>query len=125
MKAHVLCGINDLRLEERALPGLDPSQALVQVRAVGICGSDIPRIFQTGTYSFPTVPGHEFAGVVVETGAQADRNWIGRSVGVFPLIPCGECIYCKQKKYELCRHYNYLGSRTAVSPNMWLFPRTA
>lgn len=99
-------------MEERPIPPLEPSQTLVHVRAAGICGSDIPRIFQTGTYSFPTVPGHEFAGEVVEVGAQAERSWIGQSVGVFPLIPCGECAPCKQKKYELCRHYNYLGSRT-------------
>lgn len=112
MKAYILHGINDLRMEERPIPPLEPSQALIQVRAAGICGSDIPRIFQTGTYSFPTVPGHEFAGVVADVGAQVDRDWIGRPVGVFPLIPCGECAPCKQKKYELCRHYSYLGSRT-------------
>lgn len=112
MKAYALYGINDLRQEERPLPSPEPSQALIQVRAAGICGSDIPRVFQTGTYSFPTVPGHEFAGVVADVGAHADRDWIGRRVGVFPLIPCGECAPCKQKKYELCRHYSYLGSRT-------------
>lgn len=112
MKAYVLHGINDLRLEGRPVPSLESSQALVQVRAAGICGSDIPRIFQTGTYSFPTVPGHEFAGVVADVGAQTDRDWIGRPVGVYPLIPCGGCAPCKKKKYELCRHYSYLGSRT-------------
>lgn len=112
MKAYVLHGINDLRLEEKVLLEMKPSQVLVQVRAVGICGSDIPRIFQTGTYSFPTVPGHEFSGVVAEVGTQADKSWIGRPVGIFPLIPCMKCGPCRQKVYELCRHYSYLGSRT-------------
>lgn len=112
MKAYVLHGINDLWLEEKAVPEVGPGKVLVQVRAVGICGSDIPRIFQTGTYSFPTVPGHEFSGVVAEVGAQADESWLGRPVGVFPLIPCMECVPCRQKAYELCRHYSYLGSRT-------------
>lgn len=112
MKAYVLHGINDLRLEEKDMPKAGPGQVLVRVRAVGICGSDIPRIFRTGTYSFPTVPGHEFSGVVTEVGAQVDKSWLGRSVGIFPLIPCMECAPCRQKAYELCRHYSYLGSRT-------------
>lgn len=112
MKAYVLHGINDLQLEEKMTPEIGPGQVLVQVRAAGICGSDIPRIFQTGTYSFPMVPGHEFSGVVTEVAAQADKNWLGRPVGIFPLIPCGECVPCRQKTYELCRHYSYLGSRT-------------
>lgn len=112
MKTYVLHGINDLRLEERAIPEMEPGQVLVQVRAVGICGSDIPRIFQTGTYSFPTVPGHEFSGVVADVGAQVDKRWIGQPVGIFPLIPCMKCGPCRQKVYELCRHYSYLGSRT-------------
>lgn len=111
MKAYVLHGINDLRLEERETPQAGPGQVLVRVRAAGICGSDIPRIFQTGTYSFPTVPGHEFSGVAVEVGPGADREWTGRPVGIFPLIPCGECAPCGRKNYELCRHYSYLGSR--------------
>lgn len=112
MKAYVLHGINDLRLEEKAIPKMEPGQVLVRMQAAGICGSDIPRIFRTGTYSFPTVPGHEFSGVVAEVGAQADKNWLGQPVGVFPLIPCMKCGPCRQKAYELCRHYSYLGSRT-------------
>lgn len=112
MKAYVLHGINDLRLEERTYPKAAAGQVLVQVRAAGICGSDIPRIFREGTYSFPLVPGHEFSGVVVEVGPGEDRELAGRPVGIFPLIPCGKCVLCRQKAYELCRQYSYLGSRT-------------
>ncbi len=112
MKAYVLHGINDLRMEERAVPEPGPGQVLVQVKAAGICGSDIPRIFQTGTYSFPTIPGHEFSGVVAAVGPGAPPEWTGKRVGIFPLIPCRECAPCRQKHYELCRSYSYLGSRT-------------
>lgn len=111
MKAYVLHGIGDLRFEKKAVPEVGQSQVLVQVQAAGICGSDIPRIFHTGTYSFPMVPGHEFSGVVVKVGAQADKRWLGKRVGIFPLIPCGECIFCRHRTYELCRNYSYLGSR--------------
>ncbi len=112
MKAYVLHGINDLRFQETQTPVPGPGEALVKVKAVGICGSDIPRIYQTGTYTFPLIPGHEFAGQVVSVGADTDSSWVGRRVGVFPLLPCGGCQPCRQKNYELCRSYSYLGSRT-------------
>ena len=108
MKAWVLHGINDLRYEDRGIPCPAPGEALVRVRAAGICGSDIPRIFETGAHVHPIVPGHEFAG---EVAACADSSLVGKRVGVFPLIPCGKCPQCRQKQYQLCRNYNYLGSR--------------
>ncbi len=111
MKAYVLHGIDDFRFEEVKRPGIKPDEVLVKVKAAGICGSDIPRIYKTGTYSYPLIPGHEFSGLVAETGAEADMNWRGKRVGVFPLIPCMNCILCQNKHYELCRKYSYLGSR--------------
>lgn len=109
MKAYVLDGVNELHLKEVPMPELKSGQVLVEVKAAGICGSDIPRIFQTGTYHFPTIPGHEFSGKVVATGYS---SWVGKRVGIFPLIPCRECEPCRKKRYEMCRHYSYLGSRT-------------
>lgn len=111
MKAYVLHGINDIRLEETAKPRAREDEVLIKVKAAGICGSDIPRIYTTGTYSFPLIPGHEFSGVVEEAGGAKGREWLGKRVGIYPLIPCGECISCRKKQYEMCRHYNYLGSR--------------
>lgn len=112
MKAYVLHGISDYRYEEVEVPLAEPGSVLVRVRAAGICGSDIPRIYKTGAYSHPLIPGHEFAGEVVEVGECVDASWVGKRVGVFPLIPCMECPQCQQKQYEMCSHYNYLGSRT-------------
>ncbi|MDE6405769.1 MAG: galactitol-1-phosphate 5-dehydrogenase [Lachnospiraceae bacterium] len=111
MKAWVLHGINDLRFEDIDSPAIGENEILLAVKAAGICGSDIPRIFYTGTYSFPLIPGHEFAGQVAAVGANADPKWQGKRVGVFPLIPCGECLPCQREQYEMCRHYSYLGSR--------------
>lgn len=112
MKAFVLHAIDDLRYEEVEKPSLKDGEVLVKVQAVGICGSDIPRIYRTGMYSYPLIPGHEFAGVVIETGADTNRSWLGKRVGIFPLIPCGKCMPCSRQEYETCRHYSYLGSRT-------------
>ena len=111
MKAYVLEGVNDLQYKETDLPEIKEGWALVQVKASGICSSDIPRIFTKGTYHFPTIPGHEFSGVVTEVGSETDRKWVGKRAGIFPLIPCRECEQCGKKKYELCSNYDYTGSR--------------
>lgn len=113
MKAYVLHGINDLHLEEKEMPYVPDGWVLVKVKAAGICGSDIPRIYKTGAHRHPIIPGHEFSGkVAADRAAGADvTDWDNKRVGIFPLIPCGECDCCKQQKYEMCSHYNYLGSR--------------
>lgn len=111
MKANVLYGIGDIRYTEVPDPEPQPGEVLLRVSCAGICGSDIPRIYQTGAHVMPLIPGHEFSGVVEKTGAGVNTKWTGRRVGVYPLIPCGKCGPCRQKSYELCRHYNYLGSR--------------
>ena len=111
MKAYVLHGIDDLRYEEAAKPVPESSEVLVHVMAAGICGSDIPRIFETGAHRHPLIPGHEFSGVVEDVGSERNAEWQGKRVGVFPLIPCYECAPGVEKKYEMCRQYSYLGSR--------------
>lgn len=112
MKAYVLHGIGNLQLEEVLVPGLEKDRVLLEVKAAGVCGSDIPRVFETGTYHFPTIPGHEFSGIVRETENPKDAWLIGKKAGVFPLIPCRTCESCQENKFELCRHYDYLGSRS-------------
>ncbi len=111
MRAWVLHGIGDLRFETVEKPALKPGEVLVQVKAAGICGSDIPRIYQNGAHVHPLIPGHEFSGVVAEVGAGVDTAWLGQRVGVFPLIPCMACAPCQKEHYEMCRQYRYIGSR--------------
>ena len=89
MKAYVLKGIGQLEYTDVLLPSCGPGYVLVRVCAAGICGSDLPRIFETGTYHFPTIPGHEFAGIVVDACDEEGRGWIGKRVGIFPLIVPG------------------------------------
>ena len=110
MKAYVLDDINDFNIKDVEIPECTPGEVLVDVMAAGICGSDIPRVYRTGTYHYPLIPGHEFSGTVVKT-SEEDREYIGKRVGVFPLIPCMKCPQCKNKQYEMCSDYNYLGSR--------------
>ncbi len=111
MKAWVLHGANDIRWESADKPTMGKGEVLVAVKAAGICGSDIPRIYKTGAHVHPLIPGHEFSGMVVGTGEGVDYAWQGKRVGIFPLIPCGKCKPCLEKQFEMCRQYDYLGSR--------------
>lgn len=111
MKAWVLHGIEDIQFEDIKEPQLVEGEVIVKVKSAGICGSDIPRIYKTGTYHFPTIPGHEFSGIVADVGVGVKAEWKNKRVGVFPLIPCRVCTPCKKEQYEMCRNYGYLGSR--------------
>ena len=109
MKAWVLHKIGDFRCGEVERPRISDHEVLVAVKAVGICGSDIPRVYWDGAHRMPLIIGHEFSGQVIETGERADRAWLGKRVGIFPLIPCRECMPCMNRQYEMCRHYNRAG----------------
>ena len=108
MKALSLYGVNDLRLVDMPRPEPGDGEVLLKIKACGICGSDIPRVFTKGTYHFPTVIGHEFAGEIIEA---EDKSIIGRGASVFPLLPCGTCDVCHSGHYAQCSHYDYYGSR--------------
>ncbi|MGD1037489.1 MAG: galactitol-1-phosphate 5-dehydrogenase [Roseiarcus sp.] len=113
MEAAVLHAPGDLRIERVPVPSeLGPGDALVKVIAAGVCGSDIGRVMTSGTYNFPTIPGHELAGVVVDLGPAVKTSRIGDRVAVAPLMPCFSCDSCARGHYSLCDGYNFLGSRT-------------
>ena len=111
MKAWILHKAGDLRYEDAKMPVPSNDEVLVKVAAAGICGSDISRVYKDGAHNMPLIPGHEFSGIVEDVGKDVDGALIGKRVGVFPLIPCGKCGPCKNGTYELCRDYDYLGSR--------------
>ena len=110
MKALVLHAIGDLRLEHIPRPAPREGEALIRVAAAGICGSDVPRVYEHGTYRFPLVPGHEFAGIVEQVVGESEHS-AGERVTVKPLIPCQRCSFCQIGSYGQCVAYDYLGSR--------------
>lgn len=111
MRACILHAIGDLRCEEWPDPKLPRGSALVRIHATGVCGSDLPRVFEKGTYSFPLIPGHEMSGAVVEAPA-ADWLQPGAPVVVFPLIPRRGDPYVAAGLPQLAEGYDYLGSRS-------------
>ena len=112
MEALVLHDVGDLRLSQMPIPDVAEGQVRVRIGFCGVCGSDVPRIFSKGTYSFPTVCGHEFAGTIDLCGPDVDEFQQGDNVVVFPLIWCGKCDACENGKYVQCSDYDYLGSRS-------------
>lgn len=111
MKAVVLHAVSDLRYEDVPEPQVVSGSVRVRIGFCGVCGSDIPRIFQKGAYHFPTICGHELAGTVAEVASDVTRFKIGDRVAVFPLLWCGKCRACAEGKYAQCEDYDYFGSR--------------
>ncbi len=104
MRAALLRTVGDLVLAEMDRPALScADEVLVQVKAVGICGSEVHAY--RGTHPFrkaPAVLGHEMAGVVAETGAAVTGFVPGDRVFVDPQRTCGRCVYCRAGQINLC-----------------------
>ncbi|MBC7960981.1 MAG: galactitol-1-phosphate 5-dehydrogenase [Vallitaleaceae bacterium] len=111
MKAAVLYGQKDLRVENIDKPIINEDEVLIQVKATGICGSDIPRVLGTASHYYPNVFGHEFSGVVAELGQKVTHVKLGDKVSVAPLKPCHLCEDCLSGNHALCKHYSFIGSR--------------
>ena len=111
MNALVLESVGELIYQNVEKPVPKRDEVLLKIKACGICSSDIPRIFKTGTYHFPTIPGHEFAGIIEEVGEGVDKTYIGKRAAIFPLLPCFDCEPCQNGQYAQCKNYNYFGSR--------------
>lgn len=105
-RAAVLYAPHDLRVEDRPMPMPGPHDVLVEVRAVGVCGSDV-HYYEHGrigdlVVTEPLVLGHEAMGVVVACGEQAHRHALGTRVALEPGVPCGRCVQCRRGRYNLC-----------------------
>ncbi len=102
----VLYGPHDVRIEDRPVPVPTVGQVLVEIAAVGICGSDV-HYFEHGRIGDyvvrePMVIGHESAGTVVEVGPGVDPARVGELVALEPGVPCRHCTQCLRGRYNLC-----------------------
>jgi L-iditol 2-dehydrogenase len=112
-RAAMLHGARDLRTIEMAIPTLGQDDVLVQVAAVGVCGSDM-HYYAAGRngqniLTQPAVLGHEAAGVVVAAGP-ASTIAVGTRVAVEPAIGCGQCDSCRNGHYNVCPTGTCFGS---------------
>ena len=104
MKAAVAYGDATIRLEDLTLPSPQPGELVVRVRACGLCGSDLAKMFQHKLQS-PTVLGHEIAGEVARVGDGVGQFRAGDRVVVAHHVPCFGCHYCRHGQYSMCRQF--------------------
>ena len=102
--AATLYGVGDLRVEEHPMPARKSNEVVVEIRSVGICGSDV-HYYEHGRIGehvvrAPMVLGHESSGVVVDPGDSGLPA--GQRVAVEPGVPCGHCEQCRRGTYNLC-----------------------
>jgi len=98
VRALVLRGVRDLRLEEVEEPKVSEGEVLIRVGACGICGTDLHFYRGEWRVKTPLVPGHEFSGVVEEVGPGAEWVEVGSRVVAEPNVTCGRCYYCRMEK---------------------------
>jgi 2-desacetyl-2-hydroxyethyl bacteriochlorophyllide A dehydrogenase len=113
MRAAVIKSVGEIGIESVDDPTPGPRQAVVQVAAVGLCGTDLHILQGEFAPSLPLIPGHELAGVVVAAGADVDNVAEGDRVAVDPSLYCFECHYCRLGKNNLCLHWGGIGVTTS------------
>ena len=112
MKAARFHEVNEpLRIEDVPVPEIQEDEVLVQVEAVGLCGSDIHIVFEgvTPTPFKPMILGHEPSGVVARIGLRVEGWELGDRVVVDPLLFCGSCRNCITGHTEVCLNKKLIG----------------
>lgn len=114
MYAAVLRGVQDLVIDERAVPWPGPGQVQVQITSVGVCGSDV-HYYQHGrigdfVVDSPMILGHESGGVITAVGAGVDPARIGERVSVEPGVPDLSCRECREGRYNLCPQMRFFAT---------------
>jgi len=118
VKAAILHGREDVRVQEIAPPELRPGEVRVNIEAALTCGTDL-KVFKRGYHARMIVPpsvfGHEFAGTIGEIGEGLTGWKQGQRVVVANSAPCGSCAYCKADRENLCDDLLFLNGAYAES----------
>ncbi len=119
MIAAQLVGINDLMVGELPSPEIvQDTDVLVDVKAVGICGSDVHNYVEGGIglrkVAYPFVPGHEASGIVKAVGDAVTGVKPGDRIMIEPARHCGVCDQCQSERYNTCRHIQFMSSAAEI-----------
>lgn len=114
MKAIVITDPGQIELRDVPDPAPGAGEVIIEVAASGICGTDL-HILHGEEGTLPVIPGHEFSGVVVATGAGVTAITVGDRVGADPNIPCRVCRFCQDGRVNLCENYTAIGVTRAGS----------
>ncbi|KAH7090796.1 chaperonin 10-like protein [Paraphoma chrysanthemicola] len=117
IRASVLHGAKDLRIEDRSIFPPGPTDVQVSIRSTGLCGSDLHyyRHYRNGDIICrePMSLGHESAGVVVEVGSEVKDLKVGDKVALEVGQPCESCDRCKEGRYNICKGMRFRSSAKA------------
>lgn len=95
-------------------PALKADEVLIQVKRIGVCGSDIHVFHGLHPYtSYPVVQGHEVGGVIAETGPAVTGFAPGDKVVFMPQVTCGTCYPCRHGMYHICDNLKVMGFQTS------------
>lgn len=117
MRAFVLRGPGDGRVEEVRRPIAGPHEVVVDVERVGVCGTDIEfftgemAYLHQGHATYPMRPGHEWCGSVASVGPDVDPAWIGQRVMGDTMLGCGTCRRCRRGVPHVCQARTEVGIR--------------
>ncbi len=110
MWALVLEGQRDLQVRRVPVPQAGPDDVLIQVKACGICGSDVHGYDgSTGRRLPPLIMGHEAAGIIAAKGENVRSFAVGDRVTFDSTISCGTCQFCRNRQVNLCEEREVLG----------------
>ena len=109
MRAVVISMTEHVSLEQISRPRPRADQVIVQVKACGLCGTDMHLYHGKFPTSYPLVPGHEFSGVIAEIGNDVSGLRIGDRVIVDPNIACGACYFCRNGQINHCLNHAAIG----------------
>ena len=103
-----------LKINLISIPRLEPGDVLVNVKACGICGSDIHIVYEgvTPTAYSPITLGHEPSGVIKAVGPEVEGWKVGERVTVNPFLTCGKCINCLSENSQICLLRRVIGIHT-------------
>ena len=114
MRKAIMTQPGKIILREVPQPELQPDEVLIQVKRIGVCGSDIHVFHGRHPYtSYPVVQGHEVSGIVAETGTQVEGFSQGDKVVFMPQVTCGECYPCRHGMYHICDNLKVMGFQTS------------
>ena len=101
--AAVLYRPEDMRIEQVDVPSIGPNDALIQMKACALCGSDLGGYLgKHGRVVYPRILGHEFSGVIAKLGQKVKGFSEGQQVCCDPDIRCGTCDLCRQGRVNIC-----------------------
>jgi L-iditol 2-dehydrogenase len=116
-RAALLIGPEQITVSSLPRPNLGPDEVLIRIHHASLCPTDLKKYFHLDEKSSsalnqgtPVVLGHEAAGIVEEVGSAVEGVAPGQRVAIDPMLPCGECVYCKTGDFPMCLNLAGIGA---------------